>query len=93
MQSAPRRFCPDSSELPVHPPLLQQLHQNEDTAHLVCDRAMHLFCIRAKAVAAFERAILHASKKLTRGITDFIWTFYTVGVTCPTVLKVRVWTL
>jgi hypothetical protein len=72
MQSAPRRFCPDSNEHPVHPPLLQQLHQNEDTARLAYDRAMHLFSISAKAVATFERAILRASRKLTRGVTDFI---------------------
>ena len=48
MQSAPRRFCPHSSELPVHPALLQQLYQNGDTNHLACDRAMHLFSNRAK---------------------------------------------
>ena len=62
MQSAPRRFCPHSSELPVHPRLLQQLHQNGDAAHLVYDRTTYLFSNRTKAAATFERAILHASK-------------------------------
>ena len=36
--------------------------KNYETAHLVYDRAMHLFPDHTKALATFECAILHASK-------------------------------